>query len=166
LRFGGPIAVAIELSSGPVISLLQKYDFVVIHPNNPSTLAKYREAFTPSGAKDDPTDAELAVDLFCATRTASSHCALRARICVRWEHWWSGAGPSLAPRLMVAFGEQRERFSSAAELQKYSGIAPVTERSGKKEWVHWRLHCPTFLRQAFVEWAEQTINKSYWTGAF
>ena len=30
-----------------------------------------------------------------------------------------GAGPLLAPRLLVAFGEQRDRFASAAELQKY-----------------------------------------------
>jgi len=44
-----------------------------------------------------------------------------------------GAGPSLAPRLLVAFGEQRERFTSAAEMQKYSGVAPVTERSGRSE---------------------------------
>ena len=77
-----------------------------------------------------------------------------------------GAGPSLAPRLLVAFGEQRERFKSAAELQKYSGIAPVTERSGKKHWVHWRWQCSTFLRQTFVEWAAQTINKSFWAGAY
>jgi len=27
-----------------------------------------------------------------------------------------GAGPHLAPRLLVAFGEQRERFTSAAQL--------------------------------------------------
>lgn len=47
-----------------------------------------------------------------------------------------GAGPTLAPRLLVAFGEQRERFVSAKELQQYSGVAPVTERSGKKSWVH------------------------------
>jgi transposase len=47
-----------------------------------------------------------------------------------------GAGPHLTPRLLAAFGEQRERFRHAAELQKYSGIAPVTERSGKKCWVH------------------------------
>jgi len=73
-----------------------------------------------------------------------------------------GAGPSLAPRLLVAFGEQRERYASAAALQKYSGVAPVTERSGKKHWVHWRWQCPTFLRQTFVEWAAQTINKSFW----
>jgi hypothetical protein len=62
-RFGGVIAVALELSKGPVVYALQKYDFFVIFPVNPSTLAKYREAFTPSHAKDDPTDAELALDL-------------------------------------------------------------------------------------------------------
>jgi hypothetical protein len=77
-----------------------------------------------------------------------------------------GAGPQLAPRLLVAFGEQRERFANAAEVQKYSGIAPVTERSGQKHWIHWRWQCPTFLRQTFVEWAAQTINKSYWAGLF
>jgi len=77
-----------------------------------------------------------------------------------------GAGPSLAPRLLVAFGEQRERYNSAADIQKYSGIAPVTERSGKKHWVHWRWQCPTFLRQTFVEWAAQTINKSFWAGEY
>jgi hypothetical protein len=49
-----------------------------------------------------------------------------------------GAGPALAPRLLAAFGEQRDRYQNAAELQNYAGIAPVTERSGKKSWVHWR----------------------------
>ena len=77
-----------------------------------------------------------------------------------------GAGASLAPRLLAAFGEQRERFQGAAALQMYAGIAPVTERSGKKCWVHWRWQCPTFLRQTFVEWAGQTINKSSWARAY
>ena len=67
---------------------------------------------------------------------------------------------------MVAFDEQRERYKSAADLQQYSGIAPVTEHSGKKHWVHWRWQCPTFLRQTFVEWAAQTINKSIWAETF
>jgi len=62
-RFGSPIAVAVELSKGPIVSALQKFDCFVIYPINPSTLAKYRQAFTPSRAKDDPTDAEFAVDL-------------------------------------------------------------------------------------------------------
>jgi len=54
-RFAGPIAVCLEIAKGPLINALQRYDFVVIFPVNPAMLAKYREAFTPSGAKDDPT---------------------------------------------------------------------------------------------------------------
>ena len=305
-RFGGSIAVALELSKGPLVYALQKYDFLVIFPVNPSTLAKYREAFTPSGAKDDPTDAELALDLilrhadrftplkpqsvemrtlvslveqrrglvndrvritnrlrntlkqyypqplewfdridtplFCsfierwptlvqvkrARRTTlqnffHQHNMRRAHVLearltsikaaspltldeavitphrlqalvlvdllrvtlAAIKHFdeeiaalapqhpdyelfspLPGAGPSLAPRLLVAFSEQRDRFKNAAEVQKYVGIAPVTERSGKKHWVHWRWQCPTFLRQTFVEWAAQTINKSYWAGLY
>jgi hypothetical protein len=65
-----------------------------------------------------------------------------------------------------AFGDQRERCRSADELQKYAGIAPVNERSGKKIWVHWRLQCPKFLRQTCVEWAAQTITRSFWAGAY
>ena len=61
-RFKGkPIALALELDKGPIVSALRKYDFLVLFPVNPTTLAKYREAFSPSGAKDDPTDAELAL---------------------------------------------------------------------------------------------------------
>ena len=61
-RFGGPIAVALELTKGPIVTALEKYDFFVIFPIDPKRLAKYRQAFTPSGAKDDPTDAEFALD--------------------------------------------------------------------------------------------------------
>ena len=62
-RFGGPIAIAVELAKGPIVYALQKYDFLVIFPIHPLTLARYRQAFMPSGAKDDPTDAEFALDL-------------------------------------------------------------------------------------------------------
>ncbi len=298
-RYGGRIAIAVELSKGPIVSALQKYDFIDLFPVNPSTLAKYREAFQPSKAKDDPTDAAIAVDMLLrhpehfkvlkpqsaemralATMVEQRRCLVndQGRITNRlrsalkqyypqvlewFEHidtplfcafvkrWPTltqarrarantlkqffhehhmyreevverrrkaikvaspltldeavivpyrmqvlvlveqlelmfkaidqfddaiaklssqhcdydlfqalpGAGPSLTPRLMVAFGEQRERFSSAGDVQKLSGIAPVTDRSGQKHWVHWRLQCPTFMRQTFVEWAAQTINK-------
>jgi transposase len=73
-----------------------------------------------------------------------------------------GAGPVFAPRLLVAFGEQRARYASAAALQQYAGIAPVTERSGKKSGVHWRLQCPRFVRQTFVEWAAESIRHAFW----
>src|SRR5499427_343676 len=63
-RFNGqPIAVCLELNKGPLVSALRKYDFLVLFPINPLTLARYREAFTPSRAKDDPTDAELQLEL-------------------------------------------------------------------------------------------------------
>ena len=32
-RFGGPIAVALELSKGPIVSALQKYDFFCALPD-------------------------------------------------------------------------------------------------------------------------------------
>ena len=77
-----------------------------------------------------------------------------------------GAGPQMAPRLLAAMGSNRDRYQSPDELQKYAGIAPVTERSGKKEWVHWRWSCPKFLRQTFVEWAGQSVRYSFWAKAY
>lgn len=76
------------------------------------------------------------------------------------------AGPVFAPRLLTAFGEQRERFPKPDDLQRYGGVAPVTERSGNSCWVHWRWQCPKFLRQTFVEWAALTIPHSFWAAAF
>jgi hypothetical protein len=63
-RFGGrPIAVCLELARGSLVYALQRYAFLVLFPVNPATLAKYRKAFHVSGAKDDPLDAQLALDL-------------------------------------------------------------------------------------------------------
>ena len=60
-RFQGrPVAVCLEIAKGPLVYALQKYDFLVLFPVNPATLAKYRQAFTPSHAKADATDAEIA----------------------------------------------------------------------------------------------------------
>ena len=77
-----------------------------------------------------------------------------------------GAGAVLAPRLLAALGSQRERYGSAREVQTYSGIAPVIERSGKKKWVHFRLACPKFLRQSFHEWAGHSIPHSVWARSY
>jgi hypothetical protein len=33
-RFGGPIALALELAKGPIVSALQKYDFFTLFPIN------------------------------------------------------------------------------------------------------------------------------------
>jgi hypothetical protein len=55
--------VCLEQSKGSLIYVLLKYAFLVLYPVNPRTLAKFCEAFAPSRAKDDPTDAQLALEL-------------------------------------------------------------------------------------------------------
>jgi transposase len=59
-QFGGrPVMVCLEQSRGALIYSLMQYEFLHLCPINPSQLAAYRKALCPSGAKDDPTDAEL-----------------------------------------------------------------------------------------------------------
>jgi transposase len=62
-KVSGNISVAVELKKGPIVYALQKYSFVTVFPIHALTLARYRQAFSPSGAKDDPTDAEIALEL-------------------------------------------------------------------------------------------------------
>ena len=74
-----------------------------------------------------------------------------------------GAGKVLAPRLLAAFGADRDRFQTALEVQEFSGIAPVTERSGKAIWVHRRLACPKFMLQTFHEFANCAWRFCAWS---
>lgn len=76
------------------------------------------------------------------------------------------AGAALAPRLVAFFGTNRERYHSADEVACFTGIAPVRERSGKRDWIHFRYACPKFLRQTFHEWAAHTIGYSEWARAY
>jgi transposase len=59
----GAITICTEQKRGPLIYALCKYEFFVIYPVNPHTVAKYRQAFAPSRAKADPTDAHILVEL-------------------------------------------------------------------------------------------------------
>jgi hypothetical protein len=77
-----------------------------------------------------------------------------------------GAGSVMAPRLLVAMGSDRSRFNSSAEVAEYSGIAPVTERSGKAKWVHRRFACSQFVKQSFHEFAGQSIMHCDWARAY
>lgn len=307
VRFAGQqIAVCLEQSRGPLIYALMKYDFLVLYPINPATLARYREAFSPSRHKDDASDAAYLAELlfahrehlrawqpdseqtrtlrylvehrrrlvsdrtrisnrmtsllkcyfpqvlewFCDIRTtlvcdflwrwpalntlqrvrretlsrffrahnsvrretiekrvegikqavplvtdraviASSVLMIRAlasqmkttlsaihefdseiaALCAVNEEFalmksLPGAGPIYAARLTVALGTDRERWQSADELARFSGVAPVIERSGKSCRVRWRYFCPKFLRQSFHEYAGESIRHSFWAKAY
>jgi transposase len=307
-RFGGrPVAICLETSHGPLVHALLEHDFVVLYPINPKSLKRFHEAFAPSGAKDDPDDADLlrelltkhgdrlerwvpddadtralarlvqarrkAVDLrtqFTQMLTAElkgyfpqaltwTGTDLTARLATDFLLRWPtletlqrarpqtvrrfyyahncrrgdvveqrlkeiasavplttdpaivetsalsvqmfarqiqalsssilrfeeeiaqrferhpdtdlfrslpGVGAAFAPRLLTALGSRRERFNSAAEIQQYSGIAPITERSGKSCHTSWRWGAPTFVRQTFHEYAGLSIRRCAWARAY
>jgi len=76
-----------------------------------------------------------------------------------------GAGAVLAPRLLTSLGTDRSRFPEPAAVSCYTGIAPVTEQSGKTQmWIHIRWSCPKFLRQSWHEFANSSIKFSAWAG--
>jgi transposase len=63
-RFAGKkIALCLEQAKGPLIYALREYPFFVLYPINPATAARYRQAFKTSRAKDDPSDAEICLEL-------------------------------------------------------------------------------------------------------
>ena len=307
-RFEGrPVGICLETFRGPLVHALLEYAFIVLYPVNPKSLKRFREAFAISGAKDDPVDAELLLELLAKhgdrlhpwmpddtqTRKLSRLTEARRELIdrrtrltqqlraelkgyypqaldwtghdlssrlatdflLRWptieavqrarpqalrKFYWShncrrkdlieervqairtatplttdeaiiepsvllvetlarqiqalqpsidrcdqriteifethpdaeffrglpGSGPALGPRLLVAFGTDRDRFDDALEIQQYSGIAPVTERSGKHCQVHWRWSASTFLRQSFHEFAAMSIQQSTWARAY
>jgi len=77
-----------------------------------------------------------------------------------------GAGPAMAPRLLVAFGTDRDRFGSAQEAQQFYGIAPVKKQSGQSKVIHMRYRCPKFGRQTFHENAGHALKADGWPGTF
>jgi transposase len=306
-RFGGRnVAVAIEQTRGAVIHFLLGFDFVHVFPIHPKSLKNYRDALYPSGAKDDPTDAELLLQFVTLHRdkikpwipdkpeirlllrlvefrrrlvgkrirlsneltqllkeyfpgaldwagdinsamacdfltkwptleklqkskpevirkfylehgSRRSHIteerlkqigsalplttdypvietsALMVKSIVPQLHWvidaiahfderikklfhkhpdseifssFPGAGAALAPRLLAVMGSDRNRFPSSTEVAEYSGVAPVTERSGKAKWVHRRFACSQFVKQSFHEFAAQSIMFCVWARAY
>ena len=68
-RFGhGPIAVAVEQVKGALVYMLRKYECLHLYPVPSTMSASMREALYPSGAKDDPRDADLLLDLLLQHR--------------------------------------------------------------------------------------------------
>ena len=306
-RCGGrPVGICLETKRGALVSALIEHDFLVLFPVNPRTLKRFREAFAPSGAKDDPGDAGLLLELLgkhedrlhrwapddaetrAITRLVEARrkaVDLRTRLvnqltaelkgyfpqALSWaggldtqlatdflQRWPTlpavqrekvqtirkfyyghncrraelieqriqemrtavalttdpaivetsaltvqmlarqidalrpsigryekeiekrfgahpdaflfealpGSGAAMAPRLLSAFGSQRERFQAASEVQEYSGIAPVTRRSGRQSQTTWRWSAPRFVRQSFHEFARLSIQYSAWARAY
>lgn len=68
-RFGGrPVAVILEQKRGALVHALLGHGHLRIYPANPASLASFRKAFAPSGAKDDPPDALLLLEMLLKHR--------------------------------------------------------------------------------------------------
>ncbi len=76
-----------------------------------------------------------------------------------------GAGKAMAPRLLCAFGSQRDRWADGDEVASFSGIAPVTRKSGKQCQVSSRYACPKYRRQTFHEFADSARKWCPWSKA-
>jgi transposase len=63
-----PLAVALEQRRGALVAMLSKYGQLHLYPVHPATLAKYREAWYPSGSKDDVKDADQLLEIVCKHR--------------------------------------------------------------------------------------------------
>lgn len=61
----GRIGVVLEQSRGALLYALLKCPFLRLYPVNPRCLADFRNAMTASGAKGDPSDADLLCELGC-----------------------------------------------------------------------------------------------------
>ena len=58
------------------------------------------------------------------------------------------------------------RFADNTQMPKYSGIAPIIQRSGKRIHVNFRWACPKFIRQSFHEFAGKSIIFCGWARAY
>ena len=77
-----------------------------------------------------------------------------------------GASDNSHCRIIAALGDDRTRFANANALQCATGIAPITNQSGKTKTVSCRWACSKFLKQTFHEYAALSVTKSKWAKAF
>jgi transposase len=77
-----------------------------------------------------------------------------------------GVGPLLAPSLLAKFGDDRQRFRSAAGVQSLAGTCPVTDASGKRKVIKFRRSCDKQFRHIAQQWARCSLRKSAWANTY
>lgn len=73
-----------------------------------------------------------------------------------------GAGQLLAPKLLVHFGEQRERFPMPTAVQQLAGTCPVTIASGRRRSIRFRRACNHSFRHTMQQFAQMSTHYSVW----
>jgi transposase len=73
-----------------------------------------------------------------------------------------GAANRLAPRLLTEWGDDRQRYASAASVQMLGGTAPVPFQSGNFSTAHQRFSCIKPLRNVLYQFAWQSTQQEDW----
>jgi len=76
-----------------------------------------------------------------------------------------GVGLTTAARLLAFFGDNRELYRDASELQALAGTCPVTEKSGNYKSVYYRTGCNKFFRDVMGDLAFASLRRARWTMA-
>jgi transposase len=74
-----------------------------------------------------------------------------------------GVGTNLAARLMVEFGDDRSYYPHANAVQCEAGTAPVTRKSGKRRFAHFRRACKKPFRNTMQQFALQMVKYEPWS---
>jgi hypothetical protein len=108
MRFGGQsIAVALEQSRGSLVFMLTKYEHLGIFLVHPTVLVNYRKSFRPSGAKADPSDARLLLDILTLPATSSGDSTQTRRKRAPCSFWSKNGGSSYTIRPAIRTGLPR-----------------------------------------------------------
>lgn len=77
-----------------------------------------------------------------------------------------GAGPKIGPRLLAQMGDNRDRYTTANQVQGEAGTAPVTRASGKYKIVILRRACRKPFRNVVHQFAFCSLRESKWARQF
>lgn len=77
-----------------------------------------------------------------------------------------GAGDLLAPKLLVMFGDHRDRFPCPGAIQSLAGTCPVTDQSGKRRRVYFRKACNRDHRNTVQQFAKSSTLHVDWAATY
>src|SRR5262249_32606215 len=77
-----------------------------------------------------------------------------------------GVGNRIAPRLLAEWGEDRQRYPTAASVQALGGTAPVIFQSGAHRSTRMRTACSKPLRNVLYQFARESIQRDAWAHSY
>ena len=125
----GKIAAAIERSEGAMVEMLLPRPRWAVVPVNPVVLHRFRQAFAPSGAKNDPGDAALLAEIVrthperFAALPPSEELLMELSALVRERRHWVNTRTKFVEQLIAVL---KKYYPQALELMGENIGSPMT----------------------------------------